>query len=98
MAWVHGSFGTYFHKNWKRQPFRSLRNTANYQATAGIFEEGEGHSDRHSRGLSHHSTGTDAGGLDTRFGMGPGKHHRYDRAHLPESEVDTSAFGSRKVA
>ena len=32
----------------------------------------EGHSDRHSRGLSHHSTGTDAGGLDFRVRDGTG--------------------------
>jgi len=28
--------------------------------------KGEGHSDRRSRGLSYHSIGTDAGGLDFR--------------------------------
>mgnify|MGYP005747577435 FL=1 len=39
----------------------------------GFFQEKkEGHSDRHSRGLSHHSTGTDAGGLDFRVRDGTG--------------------------
>ena len=43
------------------------------KATAGIFRgKEEGHSDRHSRGLSHHSTGTDAGGLDFRVRDGTG--------------------------
>jgi len=32
----------------------------------------EGHSDSHSRGLSHHSTGTDADGLDFRVRDGTG--------------------------
>ena len=34
--------------------------------------EGEWHSDGLSRGLSHHSTGTDAGGLDFRVRYGTG--------------------------
>ena len=32
----------------------------------GDSRKEEGHSDRRSRGLSHHSTRTDAGGLDFR--------------------------------
>ena len=34
--------------------------------------KGEGHSDRRSRGLSYHSNGTDAGGLDFRVRDGTG--------------------------
>ena len=53
--------------------FRSLRNTADSSLgdCGDLPRKKEGHSDRHSRGLSHHSTGTDAGGLDFRVRMGP---------------------------
>ena len=36
------------------------------------MRKGEGHSDSRSRGLSHHSTGVDAGGLDFRVRDGTG--------------------------
>ena len=38
----------------------------------GTKVKGEGHSDCLSRGLSHHSTGSDAGGLDFRVRDGTG--------------------------
>ena len=73
MTWVHGSFGTYFAKNWKR-PHPLFAEHGRFVASdCGIFRgKEEGHSDRHSRGLSHHSTGTDAGGLDFRVRDGTG--------------------------
>ena len=62
-------------KKMEKAAFRSLRNTADSspKRLRGFFRgKKEGHSDRHSRGLSHHSTGTDAGGLDFRVRDGTG--------------------------
>ena len=58
--------------------------------------EGEWHSDGLSRGLSHHSTGTDAGGLDFRGRYGTGENPSAMAVHNSSFEFELiCSFGQR---
>lgn len=63
----------------KKAALHKLRNAAKFPKLRGVKVAGnsfrgkeEGHSDSRSRGLSHHSTRTDADGLDFRVRDGTG--------------------------